>query len=329
MKPEIDHLNEKLLAYLREHLDDASIAYQSHPVQLQGGFETHIYRFQLENTPDEFTQTLILRLYPAMYGTGNATWEYTIQNVLKAAAYPVAKAHLLCTDISILGGAFFIMDFLPGELMVNAPMELVPSLLGQNHAIMHQIDPDPLIQAIHAVGIDRSLLFLNHRYENLIKNAGEFPWLCKAVDWLVENRPKEPEQLAVCHGDFHPLNILVQDGQVTGVLDWPGFLIADPVLDIANTIVLSTIPFKHLAPTLGMDISDIDFEKFAEAYLSAYQTEKSFNSAHLDYYRVRRCVYALLEGAQGQSVWRHPLIIKDLLEFVHSISGLHINIPDL
>ena len=70
----------------------------------------------------------------------------------------------------------------------------------------------------------------------------------RRIDWLLENRPPEPERLAVCHGDFHPLNILVQDGIVTGVLDWPGFIIADPALDIANTIVLSTIPFKHIAP---------------------------------------------------------------------------------
>ncbi len=304
------------------------ITYQTPPVQLQGGFETQIYRFQLEGAQDEFAQPLILRLYPARYSSGNAVWESTIQNALISADYPVAKAHLLCTEMSVLGGAFFIMDYLPGEPLINAPLELVPDLLGQNHAILHQIDTDPLVKTIHAAGIDRSSLFLNQRYDAIIKRADEFPWLREAVDWLVKNRPPEPEQLAVCHGDFHPLNILIQDGQVTGVLDWPGFLISDPALDIANTIVLITIPFKHLAPTLGMEISNIDFEKFAEVYLNAYQAEKSINIAHLDYYRVRRCVNALFEGAQGQSSWRHPLIIKELLEFVNSITGIHIRILD-
>jgi len=328
MQPKNDHINEKLLAYLREQLDDGEITYQTAPAQVHGGFETQIYRFQLKDAPGEFSHSLILRLYPAFYGTRNAIWESTIQNVLKAAAYPVAKAHLLCTELSVLGGAFFIMDCLPGEPMVNAPMEMVPYLLGKTHAALHRIDPDPLIQSIHAAGIDRSLLFLDQRFDNFRNRIEKYPWLVDAADWLVENRPPEPPQLVVCHGDFHPLNILVQDGQVTGVLDWPGFLIADPVLDIANTIVLSTIPFKHLAPTLGMEISTIDFEKFAEAYFNVYQAETPINSTHLDYYRVRRCVHALLEGAQGQSAWRHPLIIEDLLEFTHAVTGLNINIPD-
>ncbi len=56
------------------------------------------------------------------------------------------------------------------------------------------------------------------------------------------------QNASICHGDFHPLNILVKEGQVTAVLDWPGFSIADPVLDVAYTVVLLTIPAKHLFP---------------------------------------------------------------------------------
>ena len=94
MPSENDRLNEALLAYLRAELDDARIAYQSHPTRLQGGFETQIYRFQLQGAPEPYAQPLILRLYPARYGTGNAVWESTIQNALAAAAYPVARAYL-------------------------------------------------------------------------------------------------------------------------------------------------------------------------------------------------------------------------------------------
>ncbi len=328
MQPENDHLSEKLLAYLREQLDDGEITYQTDPVQVHGGFETQIYRFQLKGAPGEFTQTLILRLYPAIYGTGNAFWESTIQNVLKKAGFQVAKAYFLCTNLSVLGGAFFIMDYLPGEPMVMAQMEYVPELLGKNHAVLHQIDPDPLVKVIEEAGIEQSLLFINHRFKVFQKRAFEFPWLREAIDWLVGNRPAEPDQLAICHGDYHPLNILVQDGEVTGVLDWSGFLIGDPSIDIANTLVLITIPFKHVAPTLGLDFSNVDFEDVAEAYLQAYQAEKSLDGTHLDYYRVQRCVNALLEGVQGQSVWQHPLIIKDLLEFIYSVTELNIDLPN-
>jgi aminoglycoside phosphotransferase (APT) family kinase protein len=236
MPSEDDKLNEALLAYLRTELNAGRIAYQSLPVQIQGGFETQIYRFQLQDVPEPFSQPLILRLYPARYADGNARWEHTVQNALASLAYPAARAHLLCTDLSILGGAFFIMDFLPGKPLVNAPMEMVPRLLGQSHAHLHSIDPHPLVEAIHAAGIDRKVLFPEHRFNSFRDQANKFPWLDAAMAWLVKNCPPDPGKLAICHGDFHPLNILVQDGRVSGVLDWPGLMVADPVLDIAFTL---------------------------------------------------------------------------------------------
>ena len=327
MEIENDPLKHKLLTYLRELLNDDEITYQTEPAQVHGGFETQIFRFQLKGTSDELNRPLVLRLYPTYYGTGNAIWESTIQNVLTKAAFPVAKAHFLCTDLCVLGGAFFIMDYLPGEPMVKAPMETVPVLLGKNHALLHQINPDPLANAIHVAGIDRSVLFARHRFETFKKRASEFPWLQQVVEWLVENRPAEPNQLSICHGDYHPLNILVRDGEVTGVLDWSGFLIGDPAIDIGNTLVLITVPFKHVAPTLGMEFSNVNFEQVAEAYLQAYQTVKPVNRTHLKYYRVNRCTNALIEGVQGQSIWQHPLIVRDLLEYIHSVTGINVSLP--
>ena len=327
MEPQNDRLIQKLLTYLREQLNNDQITYQTEPAQVHGGFETQIFKFQLKGVPVKITHPLVLRLYPAFYGTGNAIWESTIQNVLKEAAFPVAKAHFICTDLNVLGGAFFIMDYLPGEPMVMAPMESVPVLLGNNHAHLHQINPDPLASAIHAAGIDRSVLFAKHRFEGFKKRASEFLWLQQITEWLVENRPAEPNQLSICHGDYHPLNILVRDGEVTGVLDWSGFLIGDPAFDIGNTLVLITIPFKHVAPTLGMDFSNVDFELVAETYLQAYRAEKLIDSTHLEYYMVNRCTNALMEGAQGQPVWQHPLIVKDLLTYINSVTGISISLP--
>jgi hypothetical protein len=143
----------------------------------------------------------------------------------------------------------------------------------------------------------------------------------------LENRPPEPERLAVCHGDFHALNILYADGKVTGVLDWPGFAIADPVFDVANSIVLITISGKHLAASMG-DFSSVDWDLVADLYLAAYRTHRSLDDTNLDYYRVRRCVMALVQGFEGQKVWQHPLIVRDLLAYILDITGIQIPVPD-
>jgi len=326
---EIDQISEKLLAYVRTELNDPMIDYDSPLVQLQGGFETYIYRFGLKGVPKEFSKPLILRLYPEFYGTTNAIWESFVQNMLAEAGYPVARVYGTCADMSILGGAFFIMEFLPGEPMITAPMETVPEMLGKSHAALHGIDLEPLIKSLNEQGIAKNTYSFNNRFDMLKEKASNLPWIGDGVDWLTKNRPPEPELLAACHGDFHPLNILIQDGKITGVLDWGNFLIADPVFDVANTIFLATIPIKHLAASaFGADFaSSIDWEIFSQLYLDAYRSQRQLDSTHLDYYQVNRCVYALIQGVEGQEVWRHPLIVKDLIDYIHKVTDIRITMP--
>lgn len=323
---DMDYISDKLISYLRDELKNPRIEYSSSLTQLQGGYETSTYRFKLKGVGDELSRFLVLRLYPQFYGTQNAIWESTVQNVLAGEGYPVARAHFVCTDMSILGGAFFIMDYIPGQLLMNAPPETVPEILGKTHAELHKIDPKALIGALEEQGIDEYAYTLNSRFDWLQGRADKLPWVREGAGWLIDNRPPEPGHLAVCHGDFHALNILVDDGKVTGVLDWPGFAIADPVFDVANTIVLTTIPAKHLTASME-GFSAVDWDFAAELYLSAYRTHKQLDSTNLDYYRVRRCVMALIQGFEGQKVWQHPLIVNDLVGYIHRITGIQITIP--
>jgi aminoglycoside phosphotransferase (APT) family kinase protein len=313
----LDQISGGLIEYLRDELGDSTINYDIPLTQLRGGYETWTYRFKLSGVGRELARPLVLRLYPQFYGTGNAVWESTIQNMLADEGYPVSRVYLTCTDMSVLGGAFFIMEFLEGELMMNVAFETVPGLLGRTHAALHDIDPAPLINSLRERGWDERRYRLVGRLEGLKDQASQYPWSCDAVDWLIENCPPEPERLSICHGDFHPLNILVQGGHVTGVLDWPGFIIADPVLDVANTVVLTMVSAKHL-------LSLAEWEAAVEMYLESYRTHRSLDLKYLDYYKARRCIIALVDGAGGQSVWQHPMIVKDLIEYTRQVTGIRI-----
>lgn len=319
-------VSDKLISYLRAKSHNPSIDYASPLTQLQGGYETFTYRFELDGAADELSGPLVLRLYPEFYGTRNAVWESTVQNVLAGEGFPVAQAYVVCTDISILGGAFFIMDHLPGRLLAVAPQDSVPGLLGKTHAQLHSIDPDPLITALATKGISEYEYRLAGRLDGLRDRADKLPWVRQAVNWLVDNLPPEPERLSVCHGDFHAFNILYADGKVTGVLDWPGFALADPAFDVANSIVIITIPGKHLAASMG-DFSSVDWDLMVETYLAAYRTFRSLDDTHLAYYRARRCVKALVQGSEGQKAWQHPLIQRDLVGTIFDITGIQIVIP--
>ena len=319
-------ISTKLIAYLRDQFKNPEVEYAENLEQLQGGYETAIYRFKLKGVPKEVSQPLVLRLYPQFYGIQNAIWESKVQNVLAKAGYPVAQVHFLCTDMSLLGGAFFIMDFIPGQPLMSAPPETAVEILGKTHAALHKIDPKDLIAGLKEAGINDYVYGLDSHFNNLRERTKNLPWIEAGVRWLFDHRPQESDRPSVCHGDFHPLNILIKAGEVTGVLDWAGFVIADPAFDVANTLVLMTIPVKHLVDLPG-EFSADDWDLAAERYLSAYQEIKELDQTNLIYYRVRRCLLALLEGFEGQKVWQHPLIVRDLVRYIQKTAGMHIELP--
>jgi aminoglycoside phosphotransferase (APT) family kinase protein len=318
-----EQISDDLIAYLRTQLGSRSIGYDTPLTPMKGGYETHMYRFRLSGAEGELSRPLALRLYARHEGPGRAIWESTIQNALADEGYPVARAYLTCTDASILGGVFFIMALLPGDMMMTMPFEAIPSLLGESHAALHSIDPAPLVRSLRERGYEESAYTFSSGLRLLREAreaAGRFPWLGAGLDWLVEHRPPEPESLSICHGDFHPLNILVQGGQITGVVDWAGLKIADPLLDIANTIVLAMIPAKHLFHIPGWD-------QFPQMYLAAYRAHRPLDLSYLDYYQARRCVIALMEGASGHQVWQMSTVIEDLIQQVHDATGIRMSPP--
>jgi aminoglycoside phosphotransferase (APT) family kinase protein len=317
----LEQISDALITYLGTQLDNRSIGYGTPLTPMKGGYETSMYRFRLGGVEGELSRPLVLRLFPPDYAPGNATWESTVQNTLADQGYPVPRAYLTCTDPSVLGGAFFIMAFLPGELMMSLPFETIPGILAEAHAELHSIDPGPLVSSLKAQGFSESAYRFVWVLEELREAANAYPWLAEGIDWLVERRPPEPERLSVCHGDFHPLNILVQDGKITGIVDWGGVRIADPALDIANTIVLATIPVKHL-------FSLPEYDKFAEMYLDAYHIYSPLDLRHLDYYQTRRCIIALWEGVRGHQVWQMPAVVEDLVELVSNATGILVTPPE-
>ena len=320
----MDQIAAKLIAYLRAAYQDPTLAYDLPLTQLKGGIETVTYQFQLKGAQEELNQALVLRLYPEYRGSEDAVWESSVQNALAEKEYPVARAYKVCTDKTILGGAFYVMEFLPGQPLWTAPFDTIPEMLGKTHANLHKIDPEPLVKSLKEQGfVENRFLFRTDFFDGLAIAAKgtEFPWTRAMFDWLTQNRPPKPERLAICHSDFHPLNILIQEGKVTGVLDWH-LSIADPVLDVANTIRLITM-IKHLSVP---GAESVDWEAFTQKYLDAYCTQLPLDLTHIDYYRVVQNLVFLYDNGNMQAL-RLPSLITESLEFIHKVTGIPITLP--
>jgi aminoglycoside phosphotransferase (APT) family kinase protein len=316
----LEQVSDKLMAYLRTELNNTNIGYDIPLTPIVGGYETFTYHFKLKGVQSELAKPLVLRLFQEYRDPGQAIGESTVQNALAALGYPVPSVLFTGTDKAHLGGAFLIMEFLPGESMLVAAEEDMPLLLGKAHAALHNIDPAPLQKALIVKGLDEHGYRLNGRLNGWSNKSKIFPWLEESVQWLIKNRPPEPKDLAICHGDFHPLNILIKDGKVTAVLDWPGFMIGDAIMDVAFTMVLCSAVARHLLPTQNWD-------NFMSKYLEAYKSERPPDMTNLDYYRMLRCIIAFVDGAEGQEIWTTPSILTNLIGHVHDITKINVVLP--
>ena len=313
-------ISSRFLAYMKTMLEKPNLEYSKGLSELQGGFHTSIYSFRLHGVDDELDRELVLRLFPARYD--EVLLESTVQELLAQAGYPVAKPHFVCTDASVLGGTFFVMDYLQGELLMMSEEGRSAEILGKAHSEIHSIDPTPLAEALGSQAISNTTL--DSRFDWLQVRTSEMPWLSEVLNWLSINRPIEGSSLVICHGDFHGLNVLVAKGKVTGILDWTSFLFSSPAYDIARTVMIYSIAAKHM-PILE---ADVDWNDWVERYLAEYQKNRLANLESLEYYITLHCIVSLVYGFGGVDFWRQPQIENGLIERIRNVSGIEVSVPD-
>jgi aminoglycoside phosphotransferase (APT) family kinase protein len=319
---DLDELSLKLINYLGGELGSGSVDYHEPLIRLTGGYETFICRFRLSGVDEHLSKPLVLRVYPENSHPDRAIMESIVQNAMADLGGLVPVVYFTCTDKTVLGNAFIIMDYFEGDTLekLNLPLDQIVDILGKAHAQLHGIDSEPIIKKITESGLDRGSITFEGRLEALHAKVNlSYPWLKVVIEWLVENRPNNPEGLSVCHGDFHPMNLLFRDGNLQAVLDWPNFLIGDPAMDVAFTLVL-IFPGKLLFP-------DLDMGQIKELYLSAYRKTRPLDETNMAYYSAFRGVRALMEGAEGQAIWGHPEIVQLLVDFIYETTNIKIKKP--
>ena len=235
-----------LLQYLRA-TEGGDIAYAEPPEEITGGFETSIFGFRLDAAPARMSGPLILRLYPEGADPARAVFEGAAQNAIAELGFPAPRVHATCTDRSVIGGAFVIMDRAAGKPMIDAlsgPRAFgVAALLGRLHARLHALDAHAVAGALSrdAAGAAAAGFAYDTGEMQQMVTTAQLDGLRAGAAWLAAHRPESVYDAVVCHGDFHPLNVMIEGRDVTGVLDWSWMHLGDPAWDVgASTALLDT-----------------------------------------------------------------------------------------
>lgn len=285
-----------LLEHLRAALGAPALDFAEAPSPLTGGFDTEILAFKLRGGPPAWSGPLVLRVLRPHHEPTLALREQAVQNTAAAAGYPAPPVLLATAERAPLGAPFLVMQRLPGRPLMEVSPFGMDRVLVDIQMRLHALDPAPLRRALgEAITFERYLEVMERRIV-----AGALTGLAPALRWLRSRRPPETPPV-ICHGDLHPLNVLVQNGQVSGVLDWPNALIGDAAFDVAATrLILRFVPPGLAAgPPLSW-LARIGQPILARRYLAGYRRQRPIEPARLAYYEVAATLRALVRAGESR-----------------------------
>ncbi|WP_454883153.1 phosphotransferase [Sphingomonas oryzagri] len=264
-----------LEAWMRQHVEGyagpLSIA------QFAGGQSNPTYRLE---TPG---RRYVLRRKPPgqlLKGAHAIDREARIQIALAEADFPVARIHGLCTDETVIGTWFYVMDMVDGRIFWDATFPDV----GHADRPAYFDAMNATIAALH--GIDQEATGLGdygrpgNYFERQIarwsrqyladKEAGRDPDMDRLVEWLPANIPPGGET-SIVHGDFRCDNMIFHptEPRVLAVLDWELSTLGHPGADFAYHAMMYRMPPHIVAGLGGADLAGLNIPTETE-YLGRY-----------------------------------------------------------
>jgi aminoglycoside phosphotransferase (APT) family kinase protein len=232
-------------AYLKAHIDGLS----GTPVisQFPGGASNLTYLLQYPE------RELVLRRPPFGHKAKSAHdmgREFRILNQLNTGFPYCPKAYVHCTDESLIGSEFYVMQRvngiilradLPSELNFDAKQtrQLCESFIDKL-VELHQVDYNAC--GLGDLGkpqgyVQRQISGWSDRYEKAL--TPDAPLWTEVKTWLNAKMPADHPRSSIVHNDYRFDNVLLDPNnpqQIIGVLDWELTTLGDPLMDLGNSL---------------------------------------------------------------------------------------------
>lgn len=176
--------------------------------------------------------------------------EFRILNRLNAGFPYCPKALVHCTDESVIGSEFYVMERIEGIILRSDLPEALNFTPEKTRELCHSFI-DRLVE-LHRVDyqscglgdlgkpegyVQRQVEGWCDRYEKAL--TPDAPLWQEVKAWLREKMPADHPQPALVHNDYRFDNVILdpQDPmRIIGVLDWELTTIGDPLMDLGNTL---------------------------------------------------------------------------------------------
>ncbi len=212
--------------------------------QLEGGWSRHTYMLTVSDPERAEPTDYIARVRPddSVLDT-DLGQEFALYELIEDEPIPSPRVHgYEPSEDTPFGGPFFVMDRLPGDTVnvwrppdrdeLTANWEGDRSLAADfvdDLAAIHAVRPEKLAGAAVVRDFRQTVARWRGIYEEV--HLVNDPVVEEAYAWVLDNEPA-PVAPRLVHGDYRIGNCLIDDGRISGVLDWELSTIGDHRFDL-------------------------------------------------------------------------------------------------
>ncbi len=206
------------------------------------------------------------RLLPSAHAIDR---EFTVMRALHPTGVPVPRMHLLCEDESVIGRAFYVMEFVQGRVLWDQALpgfdkparDAIYDEMNRVIAALHKVDFKAAgLQDYGKPGnyFERQIARWSKQYIASITEP--IAAMDELMKWLPANMPDsacDQSQASVVHGDFRLDNLVFHPSEprVLAILDWELSTIGHPLADFSYHCMA-----WHIPSSLGRGIAGNDLE---------------------------------------------------------------------
>ncbi|NXN92990.1 ACD11 dehydrogenase, partial [Rhinopomastus cyanomelas] len=266
--------------------------------------------------------------------------EYRVQKALFSAGFPVPEPLLYCSDASVIGTEFYVMQHVQGRIFRDLSLpEVGPAersalyiAMIETLALLHSFD----LQSLGLQGYGRGPGYCRRQVSTWKRQYDAaahmtIPVVDRLAEWLANNLPRDDDEERLIHGDFKIDNIIFHptEARVLAVLDWELSTTGHPLADLAYATMFYFWPsmVKGLSQETALafkgTIETPSFEELVSVYCRCRGVSTSLSNLNfflaLSYFKmasISQGIYAryLIGNASAENSHEFAKVVEPLAE---------------
>jgi len=197
--------------------------------------------------------------------------EFAVMRGLAGTDVPVARMHALCEDESVIGRAFYIMEYVEGRVLWDQTLPgMTPAERGAIYDELNRV-----IAALHKVDyaargladygkpgnyFERQIGRWSKQYQASVTQP--ITEMDRLIDWLPAHIPasaRDEGLTSIVHGDYRLDNVIFHPSEprILAVLDWELSTLGHPLADFSYHCMAWHIPPGTFRGIGGVDLASL------------------------------------------------------------------------